>query len=176
MKKFKELSKKQKLFMLPIFAILLIGSVFAVGYLVNTLTLNVGVKEAFEVEYAILGDGEHNYDGQSCEDIETVWFPSGVIDTSVTDTMLPGQSRYICVKIENEAGVLPYTISANVVGVDELDTPLCVSAFGQYEVSGLTVASDGITDGVTISGFDITVPANAEPVTGCLATVDVLRG
>jgi len=49
MKKFKDLSKKQKMFFIPMFAIMLIGSVMATAYVVNSFVITVDVNEPFVV-------------------------------------------------------------------------------------------------------------------------------
>ena len=181
MKKFKELSKKQKLFMLPLFAILLIGSVFAAGYLVSTLTLNVGVKEAFEVEYAILGDGQHDYAGEDCPSAD--YYQASVIEESIGfegDTILPGQERLVCVRITNYAGELPYTIDATMVGGDGTNTTWndeCNDAF-VYTLPepGITVADSGTEPGITYDWFEVIVAGDAPVVNGCKAVITVARG
>ena len=175
-----EIQKRSyKKLVMPLMVVLSIGLIVAGVYYVNTLTLNVGVKEAFEVSYAILGDGEDTWVGHLCSDEGTQWFVSDVIDTSVTDTMLPGQKRFVCVKIENEAGELPYTITSSIVGGDGSDydyNQKCLSAFGQYTISGVTVAGDGSIDGITYTGFEVVVADNAPVVTGCIAKINVGRG
>ena len=174
-----KITKKQLAFIIPLF---LVGIV-AAAYIVSSFVLNVGVKEAFDVEYAILGDGG-TYEVTTLEQakldcISATYFTPDVIDTSVTDTMLPGQKRFVCVKIENEAGELPYTITSSIVGGDGSDydyNQKCLSAFGQYTISGVTVAGDGSIDGITYTGFEVVVADNAPVVTGCIAKINVGRG
>lgn len=166
---------------LPLIAVVVLVSA---SLIINSLTLNVGVKEAFEVEYAILGDGQNDYTGEACatadynsaEDIELAMQDFG----DDGDTILPGQKRFICAKITNYAGELPYTIDATIVGGDGSDWSYnqeCISAFNyDLPVSGITVADDGSEPGITIDGFEVVVADDAPIVTGCKATIDVLRG
>ena len=175
-----KITKKQLAFIIPLLAVTL---VLAAGYIVNTLTLTVGVKEAFEVEYAILGDGG-TYEVTTLEQakldcVSATYFTPDVIDTSVTDTMLPGQSRFVCVKIYNEAGELPYTITSDIVYGDGSlpdKNQECLDSFGEYLIEGIATASNGVTDGETIDGFEVVVADDAAPITNCMATIDVARG
>jgi len=49
--------KMKKLFMIPLFAFLAIGFVFATGFVVNTFVIQADVYEAFDgIEYSIIGD------------------------------------------------------------------------------------------------------------------------
>lgn len=157
---------KSKMFLFAILPLFVIGLVVATGYIVSTLTLNIGVKEAFTVEYAILGDGQENWDGQTCEG--ATYFTPDVIDLANSDTMLPGQSRFVCVKITNEAGTLPYTITSTFTN-DNADYD-CYNAFGNPTDSG-----DALT-GITYHGFEVKVAGNVKPVSGCLAKINVARG
>ena len=162
--------------MLPLLAVTL---VLAVGYIVNTLTLNIGVKEPFQVEYAILGDGGTYIPGtDTCEG--ATYYSNSDIEIgqgTESDTMLPGQSRFICVEIENEAGALPYEITASIDGGDLANTQLCIAAFGgPYTISGTANAGDNVENAFTYDGFEVIVPSDAPEVTGCIATIDVLRG
>jgi hypothetical protein len=65
---------KKKWFLFGILPLLLLGTVFAVGYIVSSLVLTVGVAEPFTVEYAVLGDGGTYVEGD-CKDA-TNWFTS----------------------------------------------------------------------------------------------------
>ena len=156
--------KKLLMFVLPILAIVVVS---ASVYYVSTLTLNIGVKEPFAVRYAILGDGEQGYNGHLCSDSDTQWFTQGDIDITNTDTMLPGQVRYVCVEINNEAGILPVTITSSITGEDEAK---CIDAFGTPGIP-----SEDAETGITYHGFEVAVSESAEPVTGCMATINVER-
>ena len=168
-KKTKKFNKKYLMFGLPILCLALVAA-----FVVSTLTLNVGVAEPFEVEYGILGDGgTYEVGVDTCENDATYFalvdFP--IAQGLESDTMLPGQSRFVCVKIENEAGIIPYEITADVIG----GAGLCKDAFGEYTVTGDAVASDGAIDGITYDGFEVIVATDAAPVTGCMVTIDVAR-
>ena len=174
---------KKQIIVSVIVGIFLLTIVSAV-YLVNSLTLTVGVNEAFEVKYAILGDGENDYTGEDCqnavyntaEDIETGMLSFGLDG----DLIHPGQKRFICAEIENGAGILPYTITGTIIGGDGSNytyNQLCINAFGNdYLVTGDATASDGSVDGVTYDGFEVIVANDAPIVTGCKASIDVARG
>jgi len=151
-----------------------IGLVTA-GYLVSSLVLTVGVKEAFEVEYAILGNGQNDYEGQSCANAD--YNTAAVIEASFVDfgdegdLILPGEKRYICARITNKAGELPYNMTAITSG------PNCIAAFGgPYEDTGTALADDGSNPGITYAGFEVVIPTDAPIVNGCKATIDVTRG
>ena len=168
-----KITKRQLAFIIPLF---LIGIV-AAAYIVSTLTLTVGVKEAFEVEYAILGDGQNDYTGESCltaeynsaENIEAAMESFG----TEGDTILPGQKRFICARITNYAGELPYTMTASIVG----GNGKCLTAFGgPYEVTGTTVTDSGTEPGINYDGFEVVVAEDAPIITGCIATINVARG
>ena len=154
-KKTKKFNKKYLMFGLPILCLALV----AAGFLVSTLTLNVGVAEAFEVEYAILGDGGTYTGGvEGCNG--ATYYSNENIEIAQgdeSDTMQPGESRFICVKIENGAGVIPYEITAVMDGGNVDNTALCVLAFGTPDViNGDAEASDGSVDGITYDGFVVT--------------------
>ena len=173
-KKTKKFNKKYLMFGLPILCLALV----AAGFLVSTLTLNVGVKEAFEVEYAILGDGQNDYTAESCQGAE--YYPANIIEESIGfegDTILPGQKRYVCVRITNYAGELTYTIDATMVAANVTDTIKCEDAF-VYTLPepGTTVADTGTEPGITIDGFEVVVAEDAPIVTGCKAVITVARG
>lgn len=171
--------KVSKKMLIPIFVILAVGLVFATAYVVHSLTLNIGVKEPFEIKYAILGDGQEGYNGHLCNDTDTQWFTSEDVDLTTSDTMLPGQSRFVCVKIENEAGTLPYTITSSIVygnGSIPVETQKCIDAFGQPTVSGNANGGNGLVDGITYTGFEVKVAGNAPSVSNCIAKIDVARG
>ena len=142
--------------------------------IVNSFNFSVGVEEPFTVQYAVLGDSG-NYDVSvhgTCNDpIGTIdWFSTG--ETSVpTGNMYPGESRKLCVKIDN-AGEAPisYTITSEVVtGLGNYDD--CVNAFPEESFGGLALGQDTIID-----GMDFTVPGDAPAVNDCEVVVNVARG
>ena len=173
------LSKKANLFgkSVPVFVIVMIALIgFASAtavtvYVVNSLTLTVGVKEAFVVQYAVLGDGG-TYDGvTTCENYQEAWFTSDS-QSIPTGGFYPMEARRVCVKIQNLGEVaIPYTIEAKVTG----DNPNgdCASAFGlPLTVTGKNAAPQGLTyDGATVQ-----IAANAKPIEGCTVVISVGRG
>jgi len=48
-----------KKLMIPMFAILFLGSVFAVGYVVNSFVIQSDVYEPLQVSYAVVGDADN---------------------------------------------------------------------------------------------------------------------
>jgi len=141
-----------------------------VGYLVNSLTITVGVDEPFTVQYAVLGDaGDYDpvTDG-TCADT-TAWFSSDA-SSIPGGVMFPEETRKLCVKIENE-GESPITYSI---------TNTIKEGIGNYEECSLAFPETTITgtapNGITTDGQSFTVPGNAPVVSGCEITVDVARG
>jgi len=168
MKKFKDLSKKQKMFFIPLMAVMLIGSVMATGFLVNSFFINVDVYEPFGISYVILGDAG-NYNGESCLNA-TGWetMPDGAILDM--DGIYPGESRNFCVKIDNAGEAdIPYTLAGSVVsGLGNYED--CLLAFPDIEKTGTA------SQGETIDGEVITVSTNAPPVDDCQIEISVSRG
>ena len=160
----------KKIFLFGILPLLVLGTVFAVGYVVSNLVLTVGVAEPFTVQYAVLGDsGDYNVteDGTCAEN--EAWFSAG--DTSVPGgVMYPEESRKFCVKIDN-AGESPidYAITSKIKeGLGNYAD--CALAFPETTVSGSAV------NGVNYAGQEFTVPGDALPVTGCEMEITVARG
>ena len=156
----KTLSKKIFLFgILPLF---ILGGVFAIGYLVDSLVIQSDVYEPFSVEYSILGDGSSYTEG-ACADATYTAMPESTLDVQ---GLYAGEARKVCFKITNLAEAeVDYTISNIVTGGDA-----CLYAFGENSVSG--VASNGIN----YAGKVIEVADDAEPTSDCVLTISVLRG
>ena len=159
------MNKKLMLGMLGLFAISLIA---ATGYIVSTLTLDVGVEESFTVQYAMLGDAG-NYESGLCAD-NTEWFSAEDTSGVPIGNMYPGESRKLCVKIDN-AGESPidYTVTSKIqTGFGNYDA--CAIAFPETELTGEAAS------GITITGEEFTVPGNAPAVENCLIDITVARG
>jgi hypothetical protein len=165
--KTKTKKKFNKKLMIPLMAVFAIGMVFAVGYIVNSLTLTVGVAEAFEIKYAVMGDGG-TYTGGTCANESLTWFTS--TETSIpTGNFYPMESRAVCVRIKNLGEVaIPYTINSNVTNDDGTK---CATAFGLPN----TISGSALP-GVNYNGKVIQIAANATPVSGCNIVIDVARG
>jgi hypothetical protein len=173
-----EIKKKsffqKKLFLFAILPLFAIGLVVAGGYIVSTLTLTVGVSEPFTVQYAFLGDAG-TYTNQTCANA-TGWFNStnGNIPTG---NMYAGESRFVCVKITNQAEAsLPYTINSTVTNDNENKD--CAKAFGLPIIVNGTVDANahGGTGTVKIDGALVQAQGNATPVVGCNVLITVARG
>jgi hypothetical protein len=162
-----EKKKMNKKLILPLMVVFAIGLVVAGVYLVNSLTLTVGVAEPFEVEYAVLGDAG-TYTSQSCDG--ATYFHS--TDTSIpTGNLYAGESRYVCVKINNLAEVsIPYTITQSYLN-DNANYD-CQTAFGNPTPETGTV---GIKSTIT-DGFLVKIDEGATPVAGCVVKIGVTRG
>ena len=155
-------------YMLPLFAIILIGSVFAVGYVVNNFVLTTDIYEPFSVEYAIIGDAS-NWDGTTtCDTYAGDWQIGTDVDVG---GLYAGEGRVICTKITNAGeGDVDYTFSGEVVsGLGNLED--CQNAFGNPSVSGTVSGLSTITDGAIVMVAD-----NAVPVEDCQITLSVSRG
>ena len=160
--------------MKKIFLGMIILGVMVVGVsaalIINSFSFQVGIEEPFTVQYAVLGDaGDYSEAVHgTCADT-TAWFSSG--DTSVpTGNMYPGESRKLCVKIDN-AGESPidYAITSKIKeGLGNYAD--CALAFPETTVSGSAV------NGVNYAGQEFTVPGDALPVTGCEMEITVARG
>jgi len=172
MKKFKELSKKQKLFILPLFALMFVGSVFAVGYVVNSFTIKSDVYEPFSVSYAILGDAG-NYEGTpTCNEYDGEWTDYSTFEQPIDlDGLYAGESRKFCVKIINEGeGDVDYTILSEVK-TGEGNHEDCILSFPDTTKLGIALGSE-----TTIDGQLIDIPDNAPAVDDCLIVISVARG
>ena len=161
------MNKKLMVFSLVgIFAIALVTA----GYIVNTLTLNVGVAEPFTVQYAMLGDGG-DYDPITdglCS-ANNAWINSG--DTVATGNMFPEESRKFCVKIENE-GEAPITYSVtSKVETGHENYAECALAFPETTIYGIVPGESIIKNGQAF-----TVPGDAPKVGGCVVTIEIARG
>jgi hypothetical protein len=177
------MSKKANLFgkQIPVFVIALIaviGFASATVYVVNSLTLHVGVAEAFTVEYAVLGDGgtyhytDWNTAMADCG--QALWFNSE--QNVPTGNMRVGEGRFVCVKITNLAeSAIPYVIATNVTK-GGVANETCTAAFAHVPITGTALAgtSTGPTD--TITGALVQPAFNAAPVSDCDVTITVGRG
>jgi hypothetical protein len=164
-KKANILGKKVPLFVIALIAV--IGVVSAAAYVVNSLTLTVGVAEPFTVEYAVLGD-HGNYVSQTCEGAQ--WFTSDSTNLP-TGNMYAGESRFVCVKVTNKAEVaIPYTITSTYMN-DNTNYD-CQNAFG----SPVSKVSSVPASGVITDGASVTVDDGAKPVEGCQIKISVARG
>ena len=162
---------KKKLMLFGVLSLFAVSLVVATGYVVSTLNLNVGVEEPFIVEYAMLGDaGDYDVgdDGTCAENTE--WFSAGDTSGVPIDNMYPGESRKLCVKIDN-AGESPidYTVTSKIQ-----------TGFGNYADCAIAFPEDPLTgtanNGETITGEEFTVPGNAPAVDNCLIDITVARG
>jgi hypothetical protein len=179
------MSKKANLFgkQIPIFVIALIaliGFASATAYVVSTLTLNVGIAEAFTVEYAVLGDGGSyvytSWDQAMTDCGLATWFTS-TTEKIPTGDMKVGEKRFVCVKITNLAeAAIPYVISTTVTK-GGVANETCSAAFAKPSITGTVVAKAHSGDaGVAITG-DLVQPAvDATPVSNCDVTISVGRG
>jgi len=159
------MNKKLLWVAMPLLAITL---VLAVGYIVNSLTLNVGVEEPFTVRYAVIGDAG-TYTTGNCSDETLNWFTSD--STSIpTGNFYPMESRAVCVEITNAGEVaIPYTINSIVTNDNENND--CANAFGLPET-----LTGSASNGINYNGKIIQISANATPVTGCNVVISVARG
>lgn len=157
---------KSKMFLFAILPLFILGTVLAVGYIVNNINLTVDVKEAFVVQYAILGDGG-NYNGELCSDV-TNWLTLENGDTFDKDGFYPMESRYVCVRIQNlgEASI-PYIITSTTTGTDNL---VCQYAFPNVQKTGTA------NNGYTLDGALVTIPADAQVINDCNVNIQVSRG
>jgi hypothetical protein len=90
---------KKKL--IPLFAVLLLGTVLAGAYLVNSIILKADVYEPFSVEYAIVGDAG-NWNGvDTCSGYSGEW--KSYQDGTEIDVqgLYAGEGRKVCVRITN---------------------------------------------------------------------------
>lgn len=163
---------KSKMFLFAILPLFLIGTIFAVGYVVSTLTLTVGVAEPFTVQYAILGDGG-NYNGNVNVDCPTAtnWFTSNS-QSIPTGNMLAGEGRGVCVKITNLAeGTVPYAITSTFAN------ETCKEAFGNPQtITGTATANThGGAGSLNYNGVLVKPLTGLAPVSGCVVTIEVSR-
>lgn len=164
-----EIKKKKiyqkKWFLFGIMPLLLISFVFAGTYLVHNINLKVDVKEAFVVQYAILGDAG-NYNGELCSWENTTWNTLGDGQTFDKDGFYPMESRKVCVKIENKGQAsIPYVIESTTTGNDA-----CLNAFPNVQKIGLA------DSGFTIDGALVTLSADSQVVEDCNVNIKVSRG
>lgn len=164
----------KKIYMIPMFAILFLGVVFAVGYVVNNVVLQVDVGEPFDVvEYGILGLGS-SYDETlhgTCNvpigTLDWVTYTDGeVVDMGYMDA---GESKRVCVRITNNADAdITYTITPTVISGGQP----CLDAFNG--LLPLTGTADKAT--TTTTGETVTIAQNAVEVEDCQINIDVARG
>jgi hypothetical protein len=166
------MSKKANLFgkQIPVFVIALIaliGFASATVYVVNTINLTVGVKEAFTVEYAILGDSS-NYNGELCANASYLPLENnGIFDK---DGFYPMESRFICIKIINAGQAsIPYVINSTTTGSQQNEAD-CKAAFPSIQKIGLAAS------GENIDGAFVQIAADAKNVSDCNIQITVGRG
>jgi len=162
---------KKKLITFGIVGIFAMALVSA-ALIINSFTFEVGVSEPFTVQYAVLGDaGDYSYEVHGdCDSEGIAWFSSG--ETSVpTGNMFPGESRMLCVKMDNAGqSQIAYTITSEVTtGLG--NSVECAAAFPEETLTGFVPGEDTITDGKVF-----TVPGDAPAVDGCEVVVSVARG
>jgi hypothetical protein len=174
-----EIKKKKtinkKIFLFAILPLLVLGSVFAVGYVVSNLVLKVDVLEPLTISYTILGDASNWDESATCSEYTGEWTPM-VKDSVTLDKvgLYAGEGRKVCFKIHNEAPVeIPFVIS-NVITNQWGETSgpeydKCLSAFGLHTLSGDANTGDKIT------GVGVVLSKSAEPVSDCLIKIEVLR-
>ena len=156
---------------IPLFALLLIGTVFASAFIVNSLIIKTDVYEPFEVSYAILGDGGNWNQVDTCNDYTGEWasYESGTeIDV---DGLFAGEGRKVCVMINNAGeGDIPYEISNEILNTNEAIRAKCLDAFSKHSLTGVANGEDE-----TIDGIGIVVSTSAEPVDDCRVQINVAR-
>ena len=147
-----------------------VSLVVATGYVVSTLNLNVGVEEPFIVEYAMLGDaGDYDVgDDGNCA-ANTEWFSAEEMSSYPIGNMFPGESRKLCVKIDNAGVPLTYTVTSKIK-TGEGNYANCTIAFPEETLTGTA------NNGETRDGQAFTVPGNAPAVENCLIDITVARG
>jgi hypothetical protein len=164
--------KKNKKFLLTILiAVFTISLVCAGVYYVSTLNLTVGVKEAFVVKYAVLGDAGTYTDG-TCAGLaldDPQWFTA--TDTNIpTGGFYPNEARRVCVRIQNLGEkAIPYVITSRVTNDNEAKD--CENAFGNYDLTG---SADAL--GYTYKGVTVQIAPDAKVVDGCNVQIKVGRG
>lgn len=166
---------KSKMFLFAILPLFVIGLVVAGSYIVSTLTLTVGVAEPFAVEYAFLGDSG-TFTTQHCTDNGLTWITSQTGNIP-TGNMYAGESRFVCVKITNQAEAsIPYTISSTVTN-DNANSD-CAHAFGLPKtITGTVDANAHLgTGAIKYDGALVNASAGATPVSGCNVAITVARG
>lgn len=149
-------------------ALFAVGLVSA-GYLVSSFYFTVGVAEPFTVQYAVLGDsGDYDpvLDGD-CDGAGVAWFNAE--DESIpTGNMYPGESRKLCVKVDNVGeSAIRYDVTSEIQAGSED----CALAFPETTISG-----DAVGSGTTIDGLEFTVPGDAPVVSNCEVGIQVTRG
>lgn len=147
------------------FAVFLIAGIVYAAYTVLTTTIQIEVKEPFEVYYAVLGDPSFpnvstcsEFDSQYPDD----WVPAtqGTIDAGY---FYPGEERKICVKVVNKSSAdLPYSFSYGGTGWAQAD---------RTEILNSPAPGNGYSiSRIDIKVHDDAIPGNYEP------TITVLRG
>jgi hypothetical protein len=151
-----------KKFAIPLFALLLVGGVFASIYVFNHFILVADIDESLDVEYVILENGV-----DACADYVGLW--ESTQEDGNLGPIHPGESKKICFQITNYADVdTPYVIYTSL----QEDSPEeCESAFSKTMKSGIVNAN-----GVKMDAQVLTVPFDASAVNDCLIKVSVARG
>ena len=153
-----------KKYLIGLFVLLTVGLVTA-GYVVNSFTITTNVLEPFNVEYIILGNTTNITD---CSTAGLVWSPSQDL---LMPGIFPGESRIVCVKINNSASVeLGYDVSSVVnATADKLSD--CQYAFGSPTMIGNVSAQTSL-----INGSVMIIPTDAVAVDGCELQLSIARG
>ena len=168
----------KKLLSILVLGVLVIGSVVAGVYYVNSLTLEIDAKESFTVKYAVLGDGGTYEESDGvCEDLsidDERWFTSES-ESLPTGGFYPGESRMVCVMINNAGEVaVPYQVVQNVLNEDWTTSQKCKNAFGVVSPGEMTGTVPGL--GYAIDGKLVVYSYDAEPVDDCLIEIKAGRG
>lgn len=164
----------KKIYIIPMFAILFLGVVFAVGYVVNNFSAQVDIAEPFDVSYAILGDaGTPAWQVASCDLVTPEAYVDLSGETQPVDFsyIYAGENRTFCAKINNVAEVpLGYIVSAEVrTGLGNYED--CVAAFG--DLTSVTGDVDAFSS--IYANKLLQVSAEAPVIEDCIIDVSVAR-
>jgi hypothetical protein len=158
-----------------LFAVLFIGTVFAVGYIVNNFVIKSDVYEPFTFQYSVIGDAD-NWDGVTgCDAEGLTWanVPTDGLDVDMVG-LYAGEGRAVCFKITNLAQAdITYTISNTILDVDGdwSNYDKCVNAFGLHTLTGTALKQSD-----TKAGVGVVVSQDAEPVNDCRLKIEIARG
>ncbi|MHA1685191.1 MAG: hypothetical protein ACTSYD_02160 [Candidatus Heimdallarchaeaceae archaeon] len=156
---------RKRTILASLFALFLVSGVVFAAYTVLTTTIEIEVREPFEIYYAVLGDPSFPT-VSTCAEFDALqnapWVPAtqGTINAGY---FYPGEERKICVKVVNKSSAdLEYSFSYGGTGWGQAD-----------RTEHLNSPAPG--NGYSISRIDVVVhddaaPGNYEP------TITVLRG
>jgi len=158
-----------KKYMIPMFALLLVGFAVAGVYIVNSFVITSDVLEPFQISYTILGDAG-NWNGEdTCSEYTGTWVEGTDVDVQ---GLYAGEQRKICVKINNLGeGDVDYTIKSEILNTNEETYAKCAEAFPEITKVGIATA---LTE--TIDGQEIIVADNAATINDCRIKISVGRG